>query len=108
MCPIKHDTCNRFLRVVVTQSLSTHSRARWQGVPPEALDGIRMGRITTLSKPDGGVQSRMVGDKRLVARTITKQIKKKRGGESHSTKPIRIEHKGWLRVRGAHLAGRRG
>ena len=47
-------------------------------VPPEALEEIRMGRITALSKPGGGVRGIVVGDilRRLVARTISKQIMK--------------------------------
>ena len=60
-------------------ALASFATSLAQGeVPPEALEGIRMGRITALSKPDGGVRGTVVGDilRRLVARTISKQIMK--------------------------------
>ena len=43
------------------------------------MQAIRLGRITALSKPDGGVRWIVVGDivRRLVARSIVKQIAKK-------------------------------
>ena len=31
-------------------------------VPQNALDGIRIGRVTALSKPDGGARGTVVGD----------------------------------------------
>ena len=45
-------------------------------VPPNALEGLKLGRITTLEKPDGGVRGIVVGDvfRRIVARTIAQQI----------------------------------
>ena len=45
-------------------------------VPPNALEGLRLGRITALAKPDGGVRGIVVGDvfRRIVARTIAQQI----------------------------------
>ena len=48
-------------------------------VPAEIIEAIRLGRLTALSKPDGGVRGIVVGDilRRLVARTIAKQIAKK-------------------------------
>ena len=48
-------------------------------VPDEVIDGIRVGRLTALAKPDGGVRVIVVGDiiRRLVARTIAKQFAKK-------------------------------
>ena len=48
-------------------------------VPEEIIEAIRLGRMTALSKPDGGVRGIVVGDvlRRLVARTIAKQIAKK-------------------------------
>ena len=47
-------------------------------VPTSALEGIRLGRLTALKKPDGGVRGIVVGDimRRLVARTISKQVAK--------------------------------
>ena len=48
-------------------------------VPAEIIEAIRLWRLTALSKPDGGVRGIVVGDipRRLVARTIAKQIAKK-------------------------------
>ena len=48
-------------------------------VPPAIAQAIRLGRMTALSKPDGGVWGIVVGDiiRRLVARSIAKQISKK-------------------------------
>ena len=48
-------------------------------VPEEVIDGIRLGRLTALAKPDGGVRGIVVGDivRRLVARTIAKQFAKR-------------------------------
>ena len=42
------------------------------------LEGIRLGRMTALKKPDGGVRGIVVGDivRRLVARTMVKQVSK--------------------------------
>ena len=47
-------------------------------VPEPFLEGIRLGRMTALKKPDGGVRGIVVGDiiRRLVARTIAKQVSK--------------------------------
>ena len=48
-------------------------------VPHTILEAIRLGRLTALQKPDGGVRGIVVGDiiRRLVARTIAKQISEK-------------------------------
>ena len=45
-------------------------------VPNVLIDAIRMGRMTALSKPDGGVRGIVVGDimRRLVGRTTAQQI----------------------------------
>ena len=47
-------------------------------VPDEIFEALRLGRLTALSKPDGGVRGIVVGDilRRMVARTIAKQIAK--------------------------------
>ena len=47
-------------------------------VPAPILEGIRLGRLTALKKPDGGVRGIVVGDvvRRLVARTMAKQVSK--------------------------------
>ena len=47
-------------------------------VPEEVIDGIRLWRLTALNKP-GGVREIVVGDiiRRLVARTMAKQVAKK-------------------------------
>ena len=49
------------------------ARAR---VPDEVLSAVRMGRITALQKPSGGIRGIVVGDsvRRLVSRTIAQQI----------------------------------
>ena len=43
------------------------------------MEAIRLGRLTALQKPDGGVRGIVVGDifRRLVARTMAKQISKR-------------------------------
>ena len=48
-------------------------------IPGEVKDGMRLGRLTALRKPDGGVRGIVVGDimRRLVARTMAKQVAKK-------------------------------
>ena len=48
-------------------------------VPDGIIDAIRLGRITALNKPDGGVRGIVVGDilRRMVARTMAKQVAKK-------------------------------
>ena len=48
-------------------------------VPDPILEQVRLGRMTALSKPDGGVRGIVVGNifRRLVARTIAKQVAEK-------------------------------
>ena len=48
-------------------------------VPHVILEATKLGRLTALSKPDGGVRGIVVGDilRRLVARTMAKQFSKK-------------------------------
>ena len=45
-------------------------------MPHDILEAIRLGRLTALQKPDGGVRGVVVGDifRKLVARTVAKQI----------------------------------
>ena len=47
-------------------------------VPRGALEGFRLGHVTALRKPDGGIRGIIVGDiiRRLIARTIAQQISK--------------------------------
>ena len=47
-------------------------------VPHEIMKAIRLGRMTALRKPDGGVRGIVVGDflRRLVARTLAQQFSK--------------------------------
>ena len=56
-------------------SLFQLALARGQA-PVAAVEGVRMGRITTLKKPNGGIRGIVVGDilRRLVARTMAKQM----------------------------------
>ena len=48
-------------------------------VPAEVVEVLRMGRMTALRKPDGGVRGIVVGDmfRRLVSRTLAKQFAKR-------------------------------
>ena len=45
-------------------------------VPDEIVDVVRLGRLTALQKPSGGVRGTVVGDviRRLVARTMSQQL----------------------------------
>ena len=45
-------------------------------IPQEIVNALRMGRMTALRKPDGGVRGIVVGDffRRLVSRTLAKQF----------------------------------
>ena len=54
----------------VAESLATAQ------VPQEVADGLRLGRITALQKPTGGVRGIVAGDiiRRLVGRTIAQQL----------------------------------
>ena len=67
-------------RVCVQQVVAPHQVAMVsQGhVPRGVLEGFRLGRVTTLRKPDGGIRGIVVGDsiRRLIARTIAQQISK--------------------------------
>ena len=48
-------------------------------VPDEIMDAIRLGRLTALRKPNGGVRGIVVGDivRRLVGRTMAQQFSKR-------------------------------
>ena len=73
------------------------------------MEGIRLGRLAALQKPDGGVREIVVGDimRRLVARTMAKRVAG-RGGESYSPVPVRPDHKRRLRVCCPHSANHHG
>ena len=45
-------------------------------IPESVVQIVKMGRLTALSKPDGGVRGIVAGDvfRRLVARTMAKQL----------------------------------
>ena len=60
-------------------------------VPQVVVEAVRVGRMTALRKPDGGVRGIVAGDviRRLVSRTIAKR---------HHTLPVRIVHTCWVRV----------
>ena len=47
-------------------------------MPRGVLEGLRLGRVTALRMPDGGIRGIVVGDivRRLIARTIAQQISK--------------------------------
>ena len=63
-------------------------------VPPATVQAIRLGRMTALSKPDGGVQGIVVGDiiRRLVARSNDRSF------------PMSSVYESRVRVRGSHPA----
>ena len=73
-------------------------------VPESILNAIRLGRITALCKPDGGVRGIVVGDilRRLVENRGQAGIKG--GGNSHRSLPVRPVHQGRLRVRRSYVA----
>ena len=54
-------------------------------MPEEVLQGVKVGRMTALTKPDGGVRGIVVGDvfRRLVARTIAQQFTPMAEGATH-------------------------
>ena len=60
-----------------TELLATFADTFAKGeVPQEIVNALRMGRMTALRKPDGGVRGIVVGDffRRLVSRTLAKQF----------------------------------
>ena len=61
--------------VLVGEVACQFARAR---MPAEVVQAIRLGRITALQKPDGGVRGIVVGDvfRRLIARTMAQQFSK--------------------------------
>ena len=63
--------CSQLFGEVATQ----FARGR---IPEDVLSAVRMGRMTALQKPNGGVRGIVVGDvfRELVARTIAKQFAK--------------------------------
>ena len=68
--PLLDDARGRKLLFAVGEQLARAA------VPPEVVEMIRGGRLTALSKPDGGVRGIVVGDivRRLVSRTIAQQM----------------------------------
>ena len=66
-----------------------------------AIDLIIVGRLTALSKPDGGVRGTVASDviRRLVARTMSQQL-----SEAVERGPASICAQGWLRVHRSHPA----
>ena len=54
-------------------------------IPREILEGVKVGRMTALQKPDGGVRGIVVGDvvRRLVARTMAQQFGPQAEGATH-------------------------
>ena len=62
-------------------------------IPEEVLKAIRMGQMTALQKPTGGVRGIVAGD--IIRRRATNQ---KEGGEGHSTFTICIIHSRRVRM----------
>ena len=67
--------------------------------PPTAVEAIRMGRITALRKPTGGVRGIIVGDV-LEDWSNNGQTDGSEGGSNHGTIPAR-HHQSWVRECGA-------
>ena len=69
------------------------------------LQAVKLGRMTALAKPDGGVRGIVVGDvfRRVVARTIAQQFHTI-GRGSHTPIPVRTLHARRNRVCGTHRA----
>ena len=68
-------------------------------VPDPIIAAIRVGRMTALRKPDGGVRGIVAGDvvRRRIARTMAQQIGKN-SRSSHSPVPVCVVNACWLRV----------
>ena len=58
------------------QALTEFASMMARDVPPQAKEVLRLGRMSALQKPDGGVRGIVVGDtfRRVVARTIAQQV----------------------------------
>ena len=63
---------------VMAITMFANSFARGQ-IPSDVVAAVRLGRMTALQKPDGGVRGIVVGDyfRRLVSRTLAKQFAQK-------------------------------
>ena len=70
-----------------------------------ALQVMRMGRLTALKKPQGGVRGTVVSDvfRRVVARTVATQCAVA-AEEGNGTFPVRVKDARRLRVRVARVA----
>ena len=71
---------------------SSASQLAQGNIPEEVVRAIRLGRLTALQKPDGGVHGIVVGEvfRRVVARTFAQQIE--RGSDTSFS--IRSVHNG--------------
>ena len=93
------------LRPLLDDARSLHSfflvaeqLARAQ-VPDGVVDVVRLGRLTALTKPDGGVRGMVVGE--VVRRVGCKDSVPTIGpgsGEGNQPVPVCHDHEGWLRV----------
>ena len=84
-------------------------------IPEEILSGFRLGRLTALRKPDGGVRGIVVGEilRRLIARSIAKQMAKsveaatlpdQSPSKCYCSLPVHPVYQGRMRVCRSHLA----
>ena len=75
---LESGACTALLGEVATQF------ARGQ-IPEEVLPAVRLGRMTALQKPDGGVRGIVVGDvfRQLVGRTLAKQFAEQGQAATH-------------------------
>ena len=74
---------------VMAITMFANSFARGQ-IPSDIVQAVRLGRMTALQKPDGGVRGIVVGDyfTRLVSRTLAKQFAQK---AEDATSPFQCE-----------------
>ena len=59
-------------------------------VPEDVLEVIRLGRVTALRKPVGGVRGIVVGD--ILRRLVASQASVEEGRSSHRSLTMRIVH----------------
>ena len=74
-------------------------------IPNEILSAIRVGQLTALEKPNGGVRGIVVGDvvRRLIAKTMSDQMMA-RFETATKPFPIRFINKSWVRKHCTHCA----
>ena len=66
-------------------------------IPESVVHIVKMGRMTALSKSDGGVRGIVAGDvfRRLIARTMAKQFGRRSDG-GHFASPVCVVNTSWM------------